>query len=77
VNESKVMMNDKQRDVQVNISLDELKALIQEAVHDALQDLLGEDLNPEPNFAPHIAERLKRYKTEKPIHFPIDSIANE
>jgi hypothetical protein len=61
----------------VNISLDELKALIQEAVQDALQDLLGEDLSSEPNFAPEIAERLKRYRTEKPKRIPIDEAVKE
>jgi hypothetical protein len=70
-------MNDKQPDVQVNISLDELKALIQEAVHDALLEVLGEDMNSEPNFSPDIAKRLKKYRTEKPIRIPIDEAVKE
>lgn len=70
-------MSDKQPDVQVNISLDELKALIQEAVHDALLEILGEDMKSEPSFSPDIAERLKRYKTEKPTRIPIDKAVKE
>jgi len=63
--------------VQVNISIDELRVLIREAVHDALLEMLGEDMNSEPNFAPEIAERLQRYKTEKPAHVSIDEAVKE
>lgn len=70
-------MSDKQPAIQVNISVDELKALIQEAVHDALLDVLGEDLNSEPRFAPEIAERLRKYRAEAPARIPIDEVVKE
>lgn len=70
-------MSDEPNVVQVNISLDELKALIQEAVHDALLDVLGEDLSSEPRFAPEIAERLRKYKAEGPTRISIDEAVKE
>jgi hypothetical protein len=68
-------MSDKS--VQITLSTDELKALIQEAVRDALLELLGEDLNSEPRFTPEIAERLKTYRQQKPSSLPIDDVVRE
>jgi hypothetical protein len=70
-------MSDKQTSIQVNITVDELKALIQEAVHDALLDVLGEDLNSEPRFAPEIVERLRKYRSEGSTRIPIDEAVKE
>lgn len=66
-----------QPDVQITLSLDELKDLIHEAVKDALLEVLGEDHNTEPRSTPEIAERLQRYHTQKPAGIPIDDVAKE
>jgi len=58
-------MSDESSDIQMTISLDELKVLIQEAVRETLLEMFGEDMNSEPTFAPEIAERLRKYQQEK------------
>lgn len=66
-----------QLDVQITLSLDEFKDLIHEAVKDVLLEVLGEDQNTEPCFTSEIAERLQRYRTQKPAGIPIDDVAKE
>ncbi len=66
-----------QPDVQITLSLDELKDLIHEAVKDALLEVLGEDQNTEPRFTSEIAERLQRYRTQKPARIPIDDVVKD
>ena len=51
---------------QITLTPDELKTLVHDAVRDALLEVLGEDMSTEPNFAPEIAERLRKYRTERP-----------
>jgi hypothetical protein len=63
--------------LQTTISLEELKRLIQDAVHDAICELLDEDANTEPNFRPEFAQRLRRYRTQRPMSVPIDDIHPE
>jgi len=63
--------------MQTTLSVDELKALIHDAVRDALLEMLGEDMASEPNFAPEIAERLRKYQSEKPVGIPIDDVISE
>lgn len=63
--------------VQITLSSDELKTLIHDAVRDALLEVLGEDMNSEPNFAPEIAERLRRYREQKPTRISIDDVVKE
>jgi hypothetical protein len=70
-------MSNKSPLLQTTISIDELKALIHEAVRDALLEMLGEDMTSEPNFAPEIAERLRKYQSQKPDGIPIDDVINE
>lgn len=70
-------MSDKIPSLQTTISLDELKAMIHDAVRDALLEMLGEDMNSEPNFAPEIADRLRKYQQMKPRGIPIDDIVKE
>jgi hypothetical protein len=70
-------MSNKSPLLQTTISLDELKALIHDAVRDALLEMLGEDMTSEPNFAPEIAERLRRYQSQKPDGIPIDDVISE
>ena len=70
-------MSDKIPSLQTTISLDELKAMIHDAVRDALLEMLGEDMTSEPNFAPEIAERLRNYQQVKPRGIPIDDVVSE
>jgi hypothetical protein len=63
--------------IQITLSTDELKALIHEAVRDALLEILGEDLNSEPGFTPEIAERLKTYRQQKPPTLSIEDVVRE
>jgi hypothetical protein len=70
-------MSDKIPSLQTTISLDELKAMIHDAVRDALLEMLGEDMTSEPNFAPEIAERLRKYQQMKPHGISIDDVVNE
>lgn len=70
-------MSNKPPSLQTTISLDELKALIHDAVRDALLEILGEDMASEPNFAPEIAERLRKYQSQKPDGIPIDDVISE
>ena len=55
----------------------ELKTLVHDAVRDALLEVFGEDMSTEPNFAPEIAERLHRYRTEKPRTIPAGEAGKE
>jgi hypothetical protein len=66
-----------QSSVQITLTPDELKLLIHDAVRDALLEVLGEDMNTEPNFVPEIAERLRRYRTEKSKTIPANEVAKE
>lgn len=70
-------MTKQAENVQISIGRDELKSLIQETVRDVLLDMFGEDMNSEPNFAPEIAERLRKYQHEKPTGIPIDDVIKE
>ncbi len=70
-------MTDQPPTVQITITLDELKELIQEAVRDALLEILGEDLSSEPKFTPEIAARLTKYQHEKPSRIPVDDVVKE
>lgn len=63
--------------IQLTITLDQLKTLIREAVQEALLDLSVNDLSSEPNFAPEIAERLERYKHERPKTVSVDEVVKE
>ena len=63
--------------IQTTLSLDELRALIHDAVRDVLQEMLGEDMASEPNFVPEIAERLRKYQKQKPVGLSIDDVVNE
>jgi predicted RecB family endonuclease len=70
-------MKNSQSDVQITMSVDDLKALVQEAVRDALLDILGEDFRSEPEFAPEIAERLRKYQQERPASMSVDDVVKE
>ena len=70
-------MSNKPPSLQTTISLDELKALIHDAVRDALLEMLGEDMTSEPNFAPEIAQRLRQYQNQKPNGIPIEDVISE
>ena len=70
-------MNNKPPSLQTTISLDELKALIHDAVRDVLLEILGDDLDSEPNFAPEIAERLRNYQSQQPEGISIDAVVSE
>jgi hypothetical protein len=70
-------MTDPSPSVQTTISLDELKILIHDAVRDVLIEMLGEDVRSEPNFAPEIAERLRKYQSQKPTGIPLDDVVSE
>ncbi len=66
-----------QSSIQTTMSIDELKALIREAVRDTLIEMLGEDMNSEPKFTPDIAERLRSYQQQKPVGLSIDDVVSE
>lgn len=70
------MMTD-QQNVQITLTPDELKTLVHDAVRDALLEVLGEDMSTEPNFVPEIAERLRRYRAEKPERLSIDDVVKD
>ncbi|MCA0458697.1 MAG: hypothetical protein LCI00_32385 [Chloroflexi bacterium] len=69
-------MSDRQN-VQITLTPDELKTLVHDAVRDALLEVLGEDMSTEPNFAPEIAERLRRYRDEKPQRLSVDDVVKD
>ncbi len=56
-----------------DLTVDELRALIREAVQEVLSELDGEDLD----FAPEFAERLRAYLRERPKGRPLDEVARE
>lgn len=64
-------------DMQITITMDELKVLIREAVREALEEVLDPDLSLEPNFAPGVAERLREYRRSKPELLSIDEVVDE
>lgn len=63
--------------VQIMLTSDELKTLFHDAVRDSLLEVLGEDMSTEPNFAPEIAERLHRYRAEKPERLSVDDVVKD
>ncbi len=66
-----------QSNTQITLTPDELKTLVYDAVRDALVEFLGEDMSTEPNFAPEIAERLRKYRVEKPERLSIDDVVKD
>lgn len=60
--------------VQITLTPDELKTLIREAVSEALHELLDDDFSSQPQFAPDIAERLRRYRHERPKTLSVDAV---
>lgn len=66
-----------QPNAQITLTADELKTLVHDAVRDALLEVLGEDMSTEPNFAPEIAERLRKYRIEKPERLSIDDVVKD
>jgi len=66
-----------QSNIQITLTPEELKTLVHDAVRDALIEVLGEDLSSEPNFAPEIAERLRKYRIEKPERLSIDDVVKD
>ncbi len=70
-------MSNQTPSIQISISPEQLKTLIQEAVREALLEIMGDDASSEPDFAPEIAERLRRYQQEKPVGIPIDDVVEE
>lgn len=66
-----------QPNTQITLTPEELKTLVHDAVRDALIEVLGEDLSTEPNFAPEIAERLRKYRQQKPKTISAADVAKE
>lgn len=60
--------------VQITLSVEELKALIHDAVREALADYLGEDFHSEPRFAPEVAARLEQYETHPPVTHELSEV---
>ena len=60
--------------VQITLTPDELKILIREAVSEALHELLDDDYSSQPQFAPEIAERLRRYRHERPKTVSVEAV---
>ncbi len=58
----------------VTLSVEELKALIHDAVREALAEYLGEDFHSEPRFAPEVAARLEQYKTHPPVTHELSEV---
>lgn len=67
----------KQPPAQITLSAEELKTLIHDAVRDALLEVLGEDMDSEPQFSPEVAERLRAYREQKPKTIPAADAARE
>jgi hypothetical protein len=59
--------------VTLNINREELKAIIREAVQEAMREFRDDD----GNLSPEIVERLLGYKAERPRLIPAEEVARE
>jgi hypothetical protein len=58
---------------------EEVQALVQEAVREALATLAAEEDDPDAGLElkPEVAERLRKFQQERPQGLPLDDIARE
>jgi hypothetical protein len=61
----------------IALTPEQLKTLIRDAVREAIGELFDEDRSPEPRFAPEIAERLRRYRRERPRTLSVELVEED